>query len=48
MKQYIVKYNSTRGDLCSVWINAESREDAKRKVNSEYWDIKDIVMIQEM
>lgn len=48
MKQYIVKYNSTRGDLCSVWISAESREDAKRKVRSEYWDIKDIVMIQEM
>lgn len=48
MKQFIVKYNSTRGDLCSVWINAESREDAMRKVILEYWDIKDIVMIQEM
>ena len=48
MKKYIVKYTDKDGDLCSVWVEATSREDAKRQARNEYWDIKDIVMVTEM
>lgn len=48
MKEYIVKYIDKDGDLCSVWVLATNREDAKRQARNEYWDIKYIVMVTEM
>jgi hypothetical protein len=48
MKQYIIKYTTASGDLCSVWVVADTREDAKRQACASYWDIKDIVMVTEM
>lgn len=47
MKKYIVKYTSKDGDLSSVWVEAENKEDAKFQVKREYWDVKDIVMVTE-
>ena len=47
MRDYIVKYISTEGVLCSVWVTAESREYAKMQVQDDYWDIKDILMVLE-
>lgn len=48
MKTYIVKYTTTDGDLCSVWVEANSIEDAKAKARSEYWDIEGILMVNEI
>ena len=48
MKKYIVKYISiSDNDLCSVWISATSKEDAKREVRNEYWDVKEIISCYE-
>lgn len=48
MKRYIVKYMSRDSELCFVWVEAESREDAKMQAKDEYWDIEDIVMVTEI
>jgi type II secretory pathway component PulF len=45
MDKYIVKYTDKKGDLTSVWVHADSNEDAKRQVKQEYWDVVDIVMV---
>ena len=47
MKKYIVKYIDNDGDLCSVWVEADSIQDAKLQVKREYWDIKEIVSCNE-
>ena len=47
MKKYIVKYISKSDDLCSVWVSSTSKEDAKREVCNEYWDVKEIVSCYE-
>lgn len=47
MKKYYVDYIDTSDDLCHVWVEASSKEDAKRQVKHEYWDIKDIIRIKE-
>lgn len=48
MRKYIVKYENHDGDLCTVWLTADSREDAKTQARAEYWDIKDILQIIEI
>lgn len=47
MKKFIIKYIDKSDDLSSVWVNANSREEAKQVARREYWDIKDIVMVTE-
>ena len=47
MKKYIVKYMDKSDDLCSVWVTASSKEDAKAQARSEYWDIKEIITCYE-
>lgn len=47
MKKYIVKYIDNDGDLCSVWVEASSKQDAKTEVRRKYWDIKEIVIVNE-
>ena len=44
MDKYIVKYTDKSGDLSTVWVAADSKDDAKNQVRSEYWDVQDIVM----
>lgn len=48
MDKYIVKYTDKSGDLSSVWVYANSKEDAKAQARNEYWDIADIVMVSKM
>lgn len=49
MKKYKVTYiSSTDDDCCSVWTIANSPEEAKRNVKREYWDIKEIVICNEI
>ena len=48
MDKYIVKYTDKRGDLSSVWVYANSVEEAKQNAKNEYWDIVDIVMVSKL
>lgn len=48
MRRYIIKYDNHDGDLCTVWLEAEDREDAKLQARREYHDIKDIVQVIEI
>ena len=48
MKTYYITYISkTDHDCCTVWTKANSREEAKSDVLSEYWDIEEIIEITE-
>lgn len=49
MKKYKVTYRSkTDGDCTSVWCHATSRANAEQQVRREYWDVADIICVQEM
>lgn len=45
MKKYYIDYTDKEGDLCHVWVNADSKQDAESKVKREYWDIDEIISI---
>lgn len=45
MTKWLIKYTDANGDLSSVWVEAESKQDAKHIAYREYWDIEDILMI---
>lgn len=45
MKRWIVCYEDKDGDISKVWTSAETEEDAKDYVRSEYWDIKNIIYV---
>lgn len=47
MKKFIVKYIDKNDDLSSVWVTANSKEEAKREAKREYWDIKEIITCYE-
>lgn len=38
-------YEDKHGDLCHVWCEADSKEEARSYFLSEYWDIKEIISI---
>lgn len=50
MKQFKVVYVPTHDsdDVCSVWVYADSREDAKKVARSEHWDISSIISVNEI
>lgn len=50
MKKYKITYIPTydHEDICSVWLNANNKEDAKQRARLEYWDIFDIVSVYEI
>ena len=43
--KFYVSYEDRRGDLCNVWVNADSKEDAIRQVKHEYWDVSEILSV---
>ena len=47
MKNYIITYIDKSGDSCSIWIVADSKEEAKREAKREYWDIEEIISCRE-
>ena len=47
MKNYIIRYIDKSGDSCSIWISADSVEEAKKEAKREYWDIKEIISCRE-
>lgn len=49
MKKYRVCYESTTdGDCCSVWCYARNEEDAIADTKSEYWDVGEIIYVEEI
>lgn len=44
-KWYCDYISKTDGDVCHVWCEAESKEEARSYIMSEYWDIKEIISI---
>ena len=47
MRNYIIRYIDKSGDSCSIWITANSVEEAKREAKREYWDIEEIISCRE-
>lgn len=46
MKTYYVTYISkTDGDCCTVWTEAESKQDAIDNIKCEYWDVDEILNV---
>lgn len=45
MGKYEVKYVDKHDDLCTIWVNADSTDEARMSAKSEYWDIKEILMV---
>lgn len=43
MKKFYVDYIDTDDDLCHIWVEANSKEEAIREAKREYWDIKNII-----
>lgn len=48
MKTYYIDYiSSSDHDVCHVWTEANSKAEARSNVESEYWDIEEIILIRE-
>ena len=48
MKTYYIDYiSSTDHDVCHVWTEANSADEARSEVESEYWDIEEIISVRE-
>ena len=43
MNKWIVRYNNKDGDSCSVWTEANSKDEALKRVSREYWDMYEII-----
>ncbi len=43
--KFNVDYIDKSEDLCHVWVEAESKEDAIQEVKHEYWDVKEIIQV---
>ena len=48
MRKFIIKYINHEDDLCTVWLEAETRVKALDQFRAEYHDIKDFLMIKEL
>ena len=48
MKEYTVKYVTLEGDVDTVLIEAYSKEDAKKQLKKEYWDVREVLSIREI
>ncbi len=48
MKTYYIDYiSSSDHDVCHVWCEANSADEARSEVESEYWDIEEIISVRE-
>lgn len=43
MNKWIVRYNDKNGDGYSVWTEANSKDEALKRVSREYWDMYEII-----
>lgn len=47
MKTFYIDYIDNEKDLCHVHLQAYSKEDAKERVRREYWDVNEIIQVNE-
>ena len=47
MKTFFVTYSDTDGDLCHVRVEAFDSKDAERQTRFEYWNVEEIISIEE-
>lgn len=45
MARWTIRYTDACGDLSSVWVEAETAEEAIDNAYREYWEIEDILMV---
>jgi len=43
--KFYVDYEDKGGDLCHVWVEADSSNEAESQVRDEYWDIERVISI---
>ena len=48
MDYKVIYESSNDGDCCSVWVTASNKEEAKSKVREEYWDCKEILIVERL
>lgn len=49
MARYKVTYIAKGDDdCCNVWTEADSPQEAKQNILSEYWDVKEIIICEKM
>lgn len=46
MNTYLVTYITLEGDTDTVSIEAFSKEDAKKQLKKEYWDVREILRVR--
>lgn len=47
MKKYIFRiYQNGEEDGSSIWVRANSKEEAEHEVRSEYWGIDDLFLLR--
>lgn len=42
---FYVDYEDKHGDLCHVWVDADSSCEAESEVRQEYWDCETIINV---
>ena len=47
MNKYYIEFLDTEGDINNLWIYANSIEDAKFKVISQYWNFYKLITCYE-
>lgn len=45
MKRWYIDYNDKSGDLCHIWVEASSKEEAIETARHEWWDIDEIIQV---
>lgn len=48
MKEYTIKYVTLEGDVDTVLIEAYNKEDAKKQLKKEYWDVREVLSVREV
>lgn len=46
MNTYLVTYITLEGDTDTVSVEAYSKEDAKKQLKKEYWDVREILRVR--
>lgn len=46
MARWTIRYTDAYGDLSSVMVEAETKEEATDKAYREYWDIEEILVVR--
>ena len=46
MTYYVTYTSSTDHDCCTVWTEANSKQEAISNVKSEYWDVEEIIEVR--